>query len=112
MNKLGDTRVKEGVVKSHAQPFSENSDAERSKSDMDKERRMFTKRKSCWFTANKMSPNWKDPSSYHWLVNEFGKISPARVTGVSCKHQRIATRAIKMARCIGLISHISNRLAQ
>jgi ribosomal protein S18/ribosomal protein S6 len=80
--------------------------------DAEKEKKMFSKRKSCYFSAKKTSPNWKDPSSYSWLVNEFGKISPARVTGLRPKHQRAATTAIKRGRCMGLISYMSNNVAR
>jgi ribosomal protein S18/ribosomal protein S6 len=80
--------------------------------DAEKEKKMFSKRKSCYFSAKKTSPNWKDPSTYSWLVNEFGKISPARVTGLRPKHQRAATTAIKRGRCMGLISYMSNNVAR
>ena len=73
---------------------------------------MFARRKSCWFTANKTAPDWKDPMSYAWLVSEFGKISPARVTGISRKMQRLATVNIKRARGIGLLSYMSGRTAR
>ena len=74
--------------------------------------KMFSKRKSCWFSEKKTTPDWKDPSSYAWLVNEFGKISPARVTGLRPKYQRMATSAIKRGRCMGLISYMSNHVAR
>ena len=80
--------------------------------DLEKEKKMFSKRKSCYFSAKKCSPDWKDPSSYAWLVNEFGKISPSRVTGLRPKHQRAATTAIKRGRCMGLISYLSNHVAR
>jgi ribosomal protein S18 len=73
---------------------------------------MFSKRKSCYFSAKKTQPDWKDPSTYSWLVNEFGKISPARVTGLRPKYQRMATSAIKRGRCMGLISYMSNNVAR
>ncbi|MBF0300266.1 MAG: 30S ribosomal protein S18 [Oligoflexia bacterium] len=77
--------------------------------DVDKDRRMFSRKKSCWFCAKKTDPDWKDPSSYAWLVNEFGKISPGRITGLCAKHQRHATTAIKRGRNICLIGYISGR---
>lgn len=80
--------------------------------DPEKEKKMFQKRKSCYFSAKKTAPDWKDPSSYAWLVNEFGKISPARVTGLRPKFQRLATTAIKRGRCMGLISYMSNHVAR
>ncbi len=78
----------------------------------DKEKRMYSKRKSCYFSAKKTSPDWKDPKSYGWLVNEFGKISPARITGLTPKFQRKACDAIKRGRTMGLISYTSNEIAR
>jgi len=78
----------------------------------DKEKRMYSKRKSCYFSAKKTSPDWKDPKSYGWLVNEFGKISPARITGLTPKFQRKACDAIKRGRNMGLISYNSNEIAR
>ncbi len=77
--------------------------------DLNKEKKMFSKKKSCWFSAKKTSPDWKYPSSYAWLVNEFGKISAARVTGLRPRFQRMATSSIKRGRNMGLISHLSNQ---
>ena len=78
-------------------------------SDVDKDRRMFSRKKNCWFCAKDASPDWKNPHSYSWLVNEFGKISPARVSGLCSKHQRHATTAIKRGRNIGVLSIVSNK---
>ena len=62
--------------------------------------------------AEKIEPDWKDPQTYAWLLNEFGKISPARVTRVKRKYQRFATRAVKRARYMGMASYVSNQLAE
>ena len=83
-----------------------------SSGNLDKERKQFSKRKNCWFTACKIRADWKDPQTFSWLINEFGKISPARVSGISRKHQRFATTTIKRARQIGISSYVSNRLAE
>lgn len=80
--------------------------------DVDKDRKMFAKKKSDWFIAKKTTPDWKDPSTYSWLVNEFGKISPARVTGLTPKNHRLAVAAIKRGRAMGLISYLSNHVAR
>lgn len=77
-----------------------------------KPRRRFSRRRSCWFTAKGITADWKDPNTYGWLVNEFGKISPARISGISRKHQRWAESAIKRARNLGLISHLSDKTLQ
>ena len=106
---LGSEAEKEQIVKGYKNPAHSSTEGGQ---DSDKERKMFSKRKSCWFSAKKTSPDWKDPSSYAWLVNEFGKISPARVTGLRPKYQRMATTAIKRGRCMGMISHMSNFTAR
>jgi small subunit ribosomal protein S6 len=102
---LGKDEEQEAVMKGYKNPNNASSEAGR---DLDKDRKMFSRRKSCWFSAKKTSPDWKDPNSYAWLVNEFGKISPARVTGLRPKYQRMATTAIKRGRAMGMISYISN----
>ncbi len=106
---LGDEAGQEETVKAYKNP---NHNVSEMTFDAEKEKKMFSKRKSCYFSAKKTEPNWKDPSTYSWLVNEFGKISPARVTGLRPKYQRMATSAIKRGRCMGLISYMSNRVAK
>ncbi len=106
---LGVDSDQEAVVKAYKNP---NHNSGENNFDAEKEKKMFSKRKSCYFSAKKTTPDWKDPSTYSWLVNEFGKISPARVTGLRPKYQRMATAAIKRGRCMGLISYMSNRTAR
>ena len=106
--KLGTPAEKEALAKAYRNP-NHSSEAT---GELDKEKKAFSKRKSCYFSAKKTAPDWKDPNSYSWLVNEFGKISPARVTGLRPKFQRMATTAIKRGRCMGLISYMSNQTAR
>ena len=106
--KLGVEKDQEAIVKAYKNP----SFSTEGLGDLEKEKKMFAKRKSCYFSAKKTAPDWKDPSSYSWLVNEFGKISPQRVTGLRPKFQRSATTAIKRGRCMGLISYMSNHVAR
>ena len=106
--RLGVEAEKEAIVKAYKNP-NHSSEAT---GELEKEKKMFSKRKSCYFSAKKTTPDWKDPNSYAWLVNEFGKISPARVTGLRPKFQRMATTAIKRGRCMGLISYMSNQTAR
>lgn len=105
--KLGTDSEQEALVKAYKKPGT--SEVAEGGVDPEKEKKMFQKRKSCYFSAKKTAPDWKDPSSYAWLVNEFGKISPARVTGLRPKFQRMATSAIKRGRCMGLISYMTNQ---
>lgn len=108
--KLGEDTEQEALMKAYKNP--NHGARDESGRDAEKEKKLFQKRKSCYFSAKKTAPDWKDPSSYAWLVNEFGKISPARVTGLRPKFQRMATTAIKRGRCMGLISYMSNHTAR
>ena len=113
--KVGDEKDIGNLVKSYKTPFSKKYNG--SVTDSDEEEggegdKRFSRRRACFFTVNKISADWKDPKTYAWLVNEFGKISPARVSNISRKHQRFATTAIKRARQMALISHVSNRIAE
>ncbi len=106
----------EKFAKEYKSPFSKKYSGSATDNDdvkeSEKERKIFTKRRRCWFTANKIKADWKDPATFTWLINEFGKISPARVSGISRKHQRYSCLAVKRARQLGLISHMSNRIAE
>ena len=108
--KLGVDAEQDALVKAYKKPGT--NEVTEGGVDPEKEKKMFQKRKSCYFSAKKTQPDWKDPSTYAWLVNEFGKISPARVTGLRPKYQRMATTAIKRGRCMGLISYMSNYTAR
>lgn len=107
--KLGTEQYQADIVKNYK---SLNASSSEAASDQDKDRKSFSKRRSCWFSAKKTSPDWKDPSSYAWLVNEFGKISPARVSGLRPIYQRMANASIKRGRVMGLIGNMSNEIAR
>lgn len=106
--KLGPDKHKEVIVKEYISPNAAKEE-EGGKLDSFKEKKVFSKTRSCYFSAKKTKPDWKDPNSYAWLVNEFGKISAARVTGLRPKYQRMATTAIKRARCMGMLGYTSSR---
>lgn len=115
--KLGEDKHQDEIVKNyknpnHAKEATAEMDEEGGFGGEDKDKKMHSKRKSCWFSAKKTSPDWKDPKSYAWLVNEFGKISPARITGLTPTFQRRANSAIKMGRNMLLISYQSNETAR
>ncbi|MCY4524169.1 MAG: 30S ribosomal protein S18 [Halobacteriovoraceae bacterium] len=114
--KLGDERIKANMVKNYKTPFSKNYngslvDEETEQTGKQGVKRKFIKKKNCWFTAKGIRADWKDPKTFNWLVNEFGKISPARVTGISRKHQRFSILAIKRARQMGIMAYLSNGIA-
>ncbi|MCB9091910.1 MAG: 30S ribosomal protein S6 [Halobacteriovoraceae bacterium] len=103
--KLGTDKHEDEIKKSYQNPNHENADENRIK--LEKERKILSKRRSCWFSATKTQPDWKNPRTYSWLVNEFGKISPGRVTGLRPRYQRMATTAIKRGRMMGFISYVT-----
>ena len=108
--KKGPESALKAILKSYVTPYASNAEHRPSEEELskdEKEKRLFVRRKSCYFKANQIGPDWKNPHTYKWLVNEFGKISPARVTGLSARYQRSSATAIKMARCMGLVSHVS-----
>lgn len=111
---LGDETEREEIVKSYKTPFSKTYKGSVTEIEGDADSdgpKKFARRKSCYFRSNNIKADWKDPQTFNWLLNEFGKISAARVSGVSRKHQRFATTAIKRARQIGIASFVSNRIA-
>ena len=115
--KLGEDKHQDDIVKkysnpNHAKETNAEMDEEGGFGGDDKDKKMHSKRKSCWFSAKKTSPDWKDPKSYAWLVNEFGKISPARITGLTPTFQRRANESIKRGRNMLLISYQSNETAR
>jgi small subunit ribosomal protein S6 len=108
--KRGDDSEAEELAKAYKCPYSKKYngsvadgqiDELMGMMDMEKDRKKMSKTRTCWFTVKKITADW--------LINDFGKISPARVSGISKKHQRFATTAIKRARCIGLASSLSSR---
>jgi small subunit ribosomal protein S6 len=112
--KLGNDKDQATIVKNYKNPNHTQAaqiDDEFAGGE-EKDKKMHSKRKSCWFSASKTSPDWKDPKSYSWLVNEFGKISPARITGLTPTFQRRANEAIKRGRNMLLISYQSNDIAR
>jgi len=107
---LGLDKEEAAILKAYQNPQTQSVDA-MGDEEMEKDRRMSSKRRSCWFSANKTNPDWKNPRTYSWLVNEFGKISPARVTGLRPHFQRKANDAIKRGRFMGLLSNMTNHIA-
>jgi small subunit ribosomal protein S6 len=113
--RLGEDKHQADIVKEYKNPNhvpSAEMDDEGGFGGEDKDKKMHSKRKSCYFSATKTSPDWKNPKSYSWLVNEFGKISPARITGLTPTFQRRANEAIKRGRNMLLISYQSNDISR
>lgn len=117
--KVADSEAEaEALVKKYKTPFSKKyngsivDDLENEEGAEAGDRRKFARRKNCWFSAKGITADWKDPKTFNWLLNEFGKISPARVSGISRKHQRFANTAIKRARNIGIVSYVRGQFLE
>lgn len=67
------------------------------------------RRKSCPFTAAGIKHiDYKDVDTLSQFVTERGKIIPRRITGVSLRHQRMLTQAIKRARYMALLPFVAS----
>ena len=63
-------------------------------------------RKVCRLTVDRVVwIDYKDVGLLKHYVTELGKIIPRRITGATAKHQRMLTRAIKLARSIALLPY-------
>ncbi|GMV99775.1 MAG: 30S ribosomal protein S18 [Candidatus Hydrogenedentota bacterium] len=52
--------------------------------------------------------DYKDVGMLKHYVTERGKIIPRRITGATARHQRMLTRAIKLARQIALLPYVAD----
>lgn len=66
---------------------------------------MRKNRKHCPFSSNGIHEiDYKDLATLRkYITVETGSIVPARITGVSAKHQRMLANAIKKARFLALL---------
>ncbi len=68
----------------------------------------FKKRKSCPFTrGGRKSIDYKDVETLQQFITERGKILPRRITGVSHRHQKLLSAAIKRARYMALLPFVA-----
>lgn len=66
-------------------------------------------KKVCRLTVDRVVYiDYKDVATLKHYVTERGKIIPRRITGATAKHQRMLTRAIKLARQISLLPYSAN----
>lgn len=64
------------------------------------------RQKVCRLTVDRVVYiDYKDVAMLKHYVTELGKIIPRRITGATAKHQRMLTRAIKLARQIALLPY-------
>lgn len=68
-------------------------------------RRFFPRRKVCYFSAEKKTPDYKDVPVLRRFISEWGKIESSRRTGTRARHQRKLAVAIKRARYLALLPY-------
>jgi small subunit ribosomal protein S18 len=69
------------------------------------------KRKTCWFTENKIAHiDYKDEKMLRRFVNERGKIVSRKVSGTSARHQRELAVAVKRARHLALLPFVAENM--
>lgn len=65
------------------------------------------RKKRCPFTAAGMKEiDYKDVDTLSKFITERGKILPRRITGVSARHQKLLSEAIKRARHVALLPFV------
>ena len=71
----------------------------------------FRKRKKvCYFSQNKVLPDYKDVDTLRRFVNERGKIVPRRLSGVNPANQRRLAIAVKRARHLALLPFVCDNM--
>lgn len=65
------------------------------------------KKKRCPFTAAGIQEiDYKDVETLKKFITDRGKILPRRITGVSARHQKLLSNAIKRARNVALLPFV------
>ena len=73
-----------------------------------KKKRGTGRAKVCRLTVDRVVYiDYKDVNLLKHYVTERGKIIPRRITGATAQHQRMLTRAIKLARQIALLPYVA-----
>jgi small subunit ribosomal protein S18 len=66
------------------------------------------RRKTCPFSAAGIRHiDYKDIDTLSQFITEKGKIIPRRITGVSARHQKMLSKAIKQARYMALLPFVN-----
>lgn len=61
--------------------------------------------KKCLFCAERKEVDHKDAETLRRFISPYGRILPARKTGLCTKHQRQLTKATKRARFLALLPY-------
>ena len=74
-----------------------------------KRKKLQSRSKVCRLTVDRVVYiDYKDINLLKHYVTERGKIIPRRITGATARHQRMLTRAIKLARQIALLAYCAD----
>jgi small subunit ribosomal protein S18 len=74
-----------------------------------KKKKTQSRNKVCRLTVDRVVYiDYKDIALLKHYVTERGKIIPRRITGATARHQRMLTRAIMLARQIGLLPFVAD----
>lgn len=74
-----------------------------------KKKKKSQRQKVCRLTVDRVVYiDYKDVGMLKHYITERGKIIPRRITGATAKHQRMLTRAIKLARQIALLPYAAD----
>ncbi|MEA3365361.1 MAG: 30S ribosomal protein S18 [Candidatus Hydrogenedentes bacterium] len=74
-----------------------------------KKKRGSGRTKVCRLTVDRVVYiDYKDVNLLKHYITERGKIIPRRITGATAQHQRMLTRAIKLARQIALLPYVAD----
>ena len=74
-----------------------------------KRKKKIQRAKVCRLTVDRVVYiDYKDTVMLKHYITELGKIIPRRITGATAKHQRMLTRAIKLARQIALLPYAAD----
>jgi len=84
-------------------PFSTKTDNKKNDKRNDSKIPKISRRKACYFDANRLEPIFTETVVLKRFVSERGKILPSSKSGVCSKHQRALARSIKRARQVGLL---------
>ena len=74
-----------------------------------KKKKSMSRNKVCRLTVDRVVYiDYKDIGLLKHYVTERGKIIPRRITGANARHQRMLTRAIKLARQIAMLPYVAD----
>ena len=74
-----------------------------------RKKKKVQRQKVCRLTVDRVVHiDYKDVGMLKHYITERGRIIPRRITGATAKHQRMLTRAIKLARQIALLPYAAD----